>query len=50
MKFVVEPNFLSNITNEEKQKWLSETGETVTKTVEKYFVKFIGKPIADLIV
>jgi hypothetical protein len=49
MKFVVGPDFLHNITKEAEKKWLLETGENVSETVEKDFVKLIGKPIADLI-
>ena len=49
MKFVVAKDFLSNITEKEKLKWLSETGEHINATVEKYFVELIGKPVVDLI-
>ena len=49
MKFVVDDEFLSDIKDEEKQKWLKEKGENVSDTVEKAFIELIGKPIADLI-
>jgi hypothetical protein len=49
MKFVLSPDFLDGIKDEEKQKWFNEKGEHVKDTVQKDFVELIGKPIADMI-
>jgi hypothetical protein len=49
MKFVLSPDFLDDIKDEEKQKWFNEKGEHVKDTVQKDFVELIGKPIADMI-
>lgn len=49
MKFVVVPDFLTNITQSENEEWYSKTGEYVKTTVKNDFVQLIGQPIVDLL-
>ena len=49
MKPIFSAKFLAGLKSNDLDKWKSENGKTVNESIREYAVKFIGKPIHDVI-
>ena len=49
MKPIFSAKFLAGVKSSDLDEWKNENGKTVNESIREYAVKYIGKPIHDVI-